>query len=160
MRFLDKYRLLKVNRMTNESFLKTVRHGSMNDFVNIVEWFASKRGCSSIMLSALCYYSYVWGLVFCKREIAPFEFVKDEVGPIDKRIVNIFGYDERILGWEEKPELDTELERLLSLIWEKYSKYDAHYLMDRAKAHYPYVEAKEKLNAKDMYLFYTWAGLS
>ena len=62
------------------------------------------------MLSALCYYSYVWGLVFCKREIAPFEFVKDEVGPIDKRIVNIFGYDERILGWEEKPELEVTVE--------------------------------------------------
>ena len=94
MNLLQRFRLSRVNKMSNEAFLKQMRKpGDMNDFVNIVEWFASKRGCTSIKLSALCYYAYVWGLVFYNKEIAPFVFYKTEDGPVDKRISKIFfGY--------------------------------------------------------------------
>lgn len=161
MNLLQRFRLSRVNKMSNEAFLKQMRKpGDMNDFVNIVEWFASKRGCTSIKLSALCYYAYVWGLVFYNKEIAPFVFYKTEDGPVDKRISKIFGVSDKIITMGMKPKLSEELEKLLSLIWEKYSNYDGYYLMERAKVHYPFSEAQDVLLPKDMFLFYSWASMA
>lgn len=160
MKILEKYRLSKVSRMTDESFLKSLRPaGSSDDLYDIVQWFASKWGCTAIQLSALCYYSYVWGLVFLKKEIAPFSFSKTSDGPVDKRISKIFGLSDRMITSGEPPKLNSELERLLSLIWEKYGQFNGRYLMQRAQSHYPYLEAEDTLKPKDMYLFYAWIGL-
>ena len=160
MNIIEKYRLYKVNKMTNESFLRSLRRpGDVDDMLNIIQWFSSKWGCTSSQLSALCYYSYVWGLIFLRKEIAPFSFSKTEDGPIDERITNIYGLSDKIITNGRPPALEKELEKLLTLIWEKYSRYDGLYLMERAKNHYPYLEADTKLSAKDIFLFYSWVGL-
>jgi hypothetical protein len=92
MNLIDKYRIYKTDWMSEERFLNDLKQrGTKEDFLNIVQWYASKFGCTSSQLLALCYYSYVWGLVFLKREIAPFKFEKTDAGPIEVNVEKIFG---------------------------------------------------------------------
>lgn len=159
MNAIDKYKLFKVDRMSENDFKKSLKStGDINDFMNITSWFASKWGCTAIKLSAMCYYSYVWGLVLLNREIAPFEFQKSDEGPVDKRLAKIYGLNNNVITYGKAPKLDAELEKLLTVIWQKYHIYDGKYLMERAKLHYPFEEAEDTLQAKDMYMFYYWIG--
>lgn len=159
MNIIDKYRIIKVDKMSEASFKKSLKStGNINDFINISNWFASKWGCTAIKLSAMCYYSYVWGLILLNREIAPFKFEKSEEGPIDKRLSRIYGLDNNVITYGTPPKLDDDLEKLLTLIWQKYGIYDGKYLMERAKLHYPFIQADNVLKAKDMYTFYYWVG--
>ena len=110
----------------------------------IYNYFLSKE-CDPVKAMGLCYFSYAWGLLFLGYEIAPFKFEKRESGPVDSRLLES-EYRQEVL--------EPNLTDFLYFVWTKYGSYSGEEIMQRAKKHPPFINAKDFIKKRQTYLRY------
>ena len=125
-----------------------------NNSTQIADWFIKQASnekykgtiLTQLKLQKLLYYSYVWWLVIKNKRLFSENIEAWEYGPVVRaQYTRLKKYDNKTIKLQE---LETDLEQIpleikqhLEMIWDKYGKYEAHYLVDKTHQEKPWLDA-------------------
>lgn len=109
---------------------------------SIYEYFYRKER-DPYKAMALCYYAYVWYLVFKGKEIAPFKFEKTIRGPVDTSVFS-----------SPSAELSGKMIDYLYYVYSSYRNYSGEELISRVKSEPPFTGSSKTIRKKDIKKFF------